>query len=242
MNGGSLQKLQIQYESGRPGLFTDANSLSVLFNPSTLQFRHAADWNVTNISGQVASRERHVFEFKSTRPVELSFDLFFDIAREEEESALGGLVSDVLAALGERTRLRRFAGRLEQFARLAQTDQELHRPPCCKLLWGTRLLLSGVLTSLSQNFKAFAPDGTPTRAELSCAFTAVDTEAGMRRRELHSADVAKRRMVRQGDTLQSIAHEEYGDATRWRSIALQNRILNPLQLIPGTRLLIPPLE
>lgn len=241
MMGGSLQKLQILRETHGPITFSESNKITVLFNPNTLQFKHSADWNVTNISGQVANHERHVFDFKDTRPVDLSFNLFFDISKEIDLSA-NLLALELPGIWGERARLKNFSARLEKLAQLARVDQELHRPPRCKLLWGTKLLLHGVLTSLDQKFTAFTQDGTPTRAEFSCTFTSVPSEAQKRRGELHSADVAKRRVIRQGDTLQSIAREEYGDPSLWRPIARQNRIAHPLQLVPGTQLLIPPLE
>jgi nucleoid-associated protein YgaU len=59
--------------------------------------------------------------------------------------------------------------------------------------------------------------------------------------ELHSADVAKRRIVRRGDTLSSIAIEQYNDVTQWRAIAIANDIDNPRALTPGQVLVIPKL-
>ena len=64
----------------------------------------------------------------------------------------------------------------------------------------------------------------------------------LRARELHSADVTKTRQVRRGDTLQSIAAEEYNDPRLWRAIATANSIVNPRQLLPGTVLSIPKLN
>ena len=44
-----------------------------------------------------------------------------------------------------------------------------------------------------------------------------------------------------GDRLDTIAFEVYGDATKWRTIAAYNRIVNPLKLEPGQQLIIPEL-
>ena len=49
------------------------------------------------------------------------------------------------------------------------------------------------------------------------------------------------RVVKRGDTLSSIAAEEFHDATLWRPIAETNRIDDPLALQPGTVLSIPAL-
>ena len=49
-------------------------------------------------------------------------------------------------------------------------------------------------------------------------------------------------MVKRGETLSSIAQEEYGDPNLWRIIANENRLLNPRKLKPGLVLTIPPLS
>ena len=49
-------------------------------------------------------------------------------------------------------------------------------------------------------------------------------------------------VVRDGDSLQSIAYAAYGDPTQWRSIAIANGIDDPMRLRRGTALSIPRLE
>ena len=232
----TLQKLQIVYETKKLGGPLLDDTLVVLFNPNQLSFKNEAEWDITSISGQVANQERHAFEFKATKPVELTFNLFFD-SDKEGEGFNTWLIRHYLGIWAEKLQVMWLLNRLRTLERLAQVDQELHRPPVCKLLWGEHLLLRGVLTSLTRTYTAFTPEGSPIRAECSCTFKAVGSSP-----ELHSADVAKRRVIRQGDTLHSIAHEEYGEASLWRTIARENGISNPLQLVPGTRLIIPPLK
>jgi nucleoid-associated protein YgaU len=48
--------------------------------------------------------------------------------------------------------------------------------------------------------------------------------------------------VRRGDTLSSIAAEEYNDAMLWRPLAEANRINNPRVLTPGQVLVVPVLR
>jgi nucleoid-associated protein YgaU len=48
--------------------------------------------------------------------------------------------------------------------------------------------------------------------------------------------------VTDGDSLQSVAYKNYGDATRWRTIAEANGIDDPLRLRRGHQLSIPSLE
>jgi nucleoid-associated protein YgaU len=48
-------------------------------------------------------------------------------------------------------------------------------------------------------------------------------------------------VIKQGETLDFIAAEEYGEARHWRYIAATNNINDPLRLRPGTVLSLPPL-
>ena len=49
-------------------------------------------------------------------------------------------------------------------------------------------------------------------------------------------------VVKRGETLSSIAAEEYNDPTLWRSIAETNGINNPRRVAPGDVLAIPPVQ
>jgi hypothetical protein len=49
----------------------------------------------------------------------------------------------------------------------------------------------------------------------------------------------KTRRVGLGDTLASIAHDELGNPSQWRAIAVTNRIEDPFSLVVGSELLIP---
>ena len=95
----------------------------------------------------------------------------------------------------------------------------------------------GVLSAVSQSYSLFRPDGTPVRATLGCTFTELDR--GAQRLARRTAAVARLRVVCLGDTLQGIAAEVYGDARRWRDIALLNDITNPRALVPGRVLRLP---
>ncbi|MDX6705728.1 MAG: hypothetical protein QOI48_1574, partial [Solirubrobacteraceae bacterium] len=49
-------------------------------------------------------------------------------------------------------------------------------------------------------------------------------------------------VVRDGDSLASIAYQAYGDATQWRTIAQANGIDDPLRLRSGRTLSVPRLD
>jgi nucleoid-associated protein YgaU len=241
----SRQRVTILHEVGRPKLFVGV--IQALFNPGELRYKRDVSWTIDPVSGQTIVAASPRIEFKSSSPQTLSIDLFFDTYEGEPEMSVGALPAPA------RLPNRRFAGgpsavdvtaHTNRVARLATVFQELHRPPRCQLWWGQYLLLRGVLTNLSEQFTFFLADGTPVRAVLSCTFTeTVDEDDWALIPELHSADIPKRRVVRQGDTLSSIALEEYNDASLWRSIASANDIDDPRRALrPGMALLIPSLR
>jgi nucleoid-associated protein YgaU len=83
-------------------------------------------------------------------------------------------------------------------------------------------------------------DGTPVRATSKCVFKEYrDHPTDKRKQQQQSADVVKQWIVKRGDTLSSIAAQEYLDPGLWRPIADQNGLDDPFNLAPGTLLLLP---
>jgi nucleoid-associated protein YgaU len=103
------------------------------------------------------------------------------------------------------------------------------------------VIFDGVISSYSERFTLFLPDGTPVRAVVDLTLSESRDGAYLARQNPTSGGVGGDRVwvVREGDTLPWIAFSEYRDATEWRSIADANRLTNVRHLIPGTVLVIP---
>jgi nucleoid-associated protein YgaU len=102
------------------------------------------------------------------------------------------------------------------------------------------MFFQGVLTQLETQYTLFMDDGKPVRATNHCTFKQWrSNQDDMQRQNLMSADVAKVWIVKQGQTLASIAAREYGDPGEWRAIADANALDDPLALKPGSQLLLP---
>jgi nucleoid-associated protein YgaU len=236
---GALTKLRISHETKIRGVF-DGEVLA-LFNPNQLRYENRAEWRTTAAAAQSIAAGFQRMEFQAAPPRTLTVDLFFDTYEGSVQSAAGVFdqtLPDNPLLPGEINALdvTAITSRVEALTRVAS---ELHRPPVCRLEWGLSTLFQGVLTQLNQDLTFFVADGTPVRATLGCTFMAYQTFDEARTSELHSADVAKRRVVRRGDTLASISIEQYGDATRWRDIATGNDIDDPRAIKPGDVLVIP---
>jgi Contractile injection system tube protein/LysM domain len=123
-------------------------------------------------------------------------------------------------------------------------------PPLVTFQWGEMIPFKAACTSLTVAFQLFKPNGTPIRADVKLALTQAEaatsasSSAGKRRTNptTRSDGGLGVHVVRDGDSLQSVAHRTYGDPTRWRLIAEANGIDNPLHLRRGTSLNLPRLD
>jgi hypothetical protein len=141
---------------------------------------------------------------------ELTVDLLFD----------AGPKGDVTKATDQLFQM------MEVDPALATGRRNQARPPTLKLSWGTFMSFKAVCRHLDVQFTVFRADGTASRAFASLPTTRADARL-------------RSHVVREGDSLQSIAFHYYQDATRWPTIAEHNRIDNPLALRRGHRLTIP---
>jgi nucleoid-associated protein YgaU len=208
-----VEKLKIRVETG-PNTF--AREIVALFNPNQITVQKEVQWDTVPTAG----RDVPEGQFTHGQPAILSMDLFFDT------------FEDGISVLS----------RTDEVFHLTTVEQhgDIHRPPICQLSWGLGVFFQGVLTSLTQRFTLFLSTGVPVRATLSCTFRQWRSgrdEESLQKRE--SVDVVKQRIVKQGDTLSSIANEEYRDPALWRPIADANELSNPRLLTAGTSLVIP---
>jgi nucleoid-associated protein YgaU len=210
-------KLEIRAESG-PSRFDQR--ITALFNPNQIAIQKTVNWQ----SAPTPGRDVTDSQFTHGDPAILTMDLFFDTYEDG---------SDV-------------RGKTDPIVHLTTVEKHgnIHRPPICQLAWGQwGVFFQGVLKSLNQRFTLFLGDGTPARATLSCTFQewrSSDDDARLQNKQ--SVDVAKTRVVRRGDSLSSLAAEEYSDPSLWRPIAEANGIDDPRALQPGRVLAIPALR
>jgi hypothetical protein len=133
---------------------------------------------------------------------------------------------------------------------LMNIDPTLHAPPPLEFIWGvgSKEIFYCVLESVTKKFTMFRslemdkPPVVPVRARLTVKLKEFKKELSERERRTQSPDKTKTYMVKQDDSLWYIAYREYGDPSKWRPIANKNKIDDPRFLIPGSELIIPPLE
>ncbi len=119
------------------------------------------------------------------------------------------------------------------------------QPPKCKFKWGeftedTRMGFEAVLSGLQVEYIWFLPDGTPVRATTDLTFKEY-YEADELQNPTSRSEARKVWRVIEGQTLDWIAYQEYGDSAAWRHIARVNNLQNPRDLRPGMVLRLLPL-
>jgi nucleoid-associated protein YgaU len=202
-----------------------ASRVDFQFNPTTISFSKKAEFRKDAAPG---AKKGPVKQFKGTQATQLRLQLLLDAV---EKQPAGSVQSEVERLLGW-TNAKEAPGGSPP------------APPELQFTWGSLVINSehtfkGHLESIEVTYELFSRDGRPIRAQvtLSLASTVAEpantnpTSGGERPR--HS------RTLRGGETLQSVAHQVYGDAGRWRAIAEVNGIDNPMRLAPGRELLLP---
>ena len=190
--------------------------IPALFNPKEYTISKSVPWNPQTASGLDAPE----MQFTTGQGETLQLELFFDTYEK------GTPVKTHTDALHS----------------LALIDTSLHRPPLVLVTWNL-LKFQGVIESINHRFTMFLESGVPVRATVSLTLREARsaTEQATDNRGNESPDHAKLHAVRRGETLQSIAGEEYDDAGEWRRIADANGIDDPFRLEPGKKLMIPPI-
>ena len=211
----TLEKLTIKAEKSNSGDFKD--EIKVLFNPSeitmTIPGGKMEDYGLVASDGLTS----------------LSLNLFFDTTLqgyppENVQNYTKKIVSLTQPRIGKNKK----------------------RPPRCKLIWGTIsgkysvLLADCFLETVTKKLTHFLEDGTPVRATLDCSFK--EWKEPKKQKKIENPIDDPVRIVKRGETLSSIATEEFGDPALWRIIANENRLINPRKLEPGTVLTIPSLQ
>jgi hypothetical protein len=214
-----FQKARLEIEGGQ--------TLTCLFNPNEYAISKANAWTVKPVVGSSLPSP----QFSGGHARELTLNLLFDA-----DPASGDVTSatDALFAM------------MEVNSSLASGRTNQARPPSITFAWGTFTSFKAVCSRLNVQFIMFKPDGTPIRA--TAALTLIQVEKDPRsgqgtpaaaQNPTTRAERMRVHIVRAGDSLQSIAYAHYGDPSRWRTIAHENGIDDPLNLERGAELSVP---
>ncbi len=196
-------------------------TVSCMFNPFEYTVSKANSYEEKSKNN---SDVPHV-EFKKGGPQTLKLSLTFDTYEKQED--VSKLTNQLWKLMESKTR------------REGNKDKKVP-PPEVAFEWGVFRFVA-VITDMTQKFTLFKPDGTPVRAKVDVTLTQhIDVNDYPGQNPTSGGGPVQRvRQVVAGDRLDTIAYEVYGDAAKWRAIAVSNHIFNPLVLRAGQQLTIP---
>jgi hypothetical protein len=197
--------------------------IDCLFNPKEYSFSKSNTWEPKAGTGKNVPQ----LEFIKGESMTLNMDLFFDTY------ATG---NDVRKTTNKIWKL------MNVSEKLTDRTSTKGRPPRVEFQWGSTWTFKAVITSLSQTFTLFRYDGIPVRATMKVSFKQVEEKGkypGQNPTTIGQPGY-RRRVVNEGDTIDWIAYDEYGDSAMWRFIADTNELDNPGRLRPGQILAIAP--
>ena len=199
-----------------------SNDINCQFNPTDYDVSHTVRYADKITPGGRSTISQFVSGESPTLSVSLIFDTYFPPMLDEPTEV--GMDVTILTS---------------EIAKLTQVNGSLHRPPIVTFEWGT-VFFEGIVTDVKQQFTMFLSSGIPVRAKVDLTFRSV-SEKGLRDSPPESPDRTKYRVLKEGEYLWNYADAEYGSPDMWRVIARENGIMDPLSVVPGQVLKIPPL-
>ncbi len=197
--------------------------IECMFRPKEYAITKQNNWQSKEAKGKSTPQ----LEFRGGGASNLTMELFFDTYEADDD-------------------VRKHTSRILQLMSidpiLKDKTTAKGRPPMCRFQWGPVIAFNAVITNINQKFTMFKSDGTPVRATLNVTFREVEeaNKFPAQNPTTMSKQGYKLRTVREGETLDYIAFEEYGNPGLWRHIADVNRLEDPMHIKAGQVLSIAP--
>jgi nucleoid-associated protein YgaU len=208
-------------------LRTETNQdFKCLFNPAEITVAKSNSWNAGEAKGVNAPKLR----FQGGQSATLNVTLMFDTTDEG---------TDVTVHTNKLLDLMTVKKELPG----ADAQRNSARPPWVEFRWGTFHSFKAVVERLNLRFIYFSSGGMPLRAKADLSLRQwTDEEAQpLQNPTSHASSLHSVHTLITGDTLDRIAARYYRDPTRWRLIADENGIVDPLDLPIGSPISIPDL-
>ncbi len=241
---GMLEKMTIVAFSDAE-LQTETESFVVMFNPTTFSVNHSNSYD------QFAKPVKGVADQKQLKrnPRTLSLELFFDGTGVTDFSGTGRTgasqvsVSSTAPANSRVVEESLVDANVNTFLKVTyDIDSTEHRTPFLVFVWGS-FLFAGVLESANVTYSLFDSNGRSLRAKVSLSVKEHITDKKLTKvLKLESPDLTQSRVVIAGDTLPNLAKKLYGDERLYVELAKANKLRNYRKLVPGQKLIFPPIE
>ena len=210
--------------STTPGAITDEFEFD--FNPTQLVLSRRALWKTTPTA---AVRDGALPEFMGPEPRSMEVDVFLDNSHDP-----GG------------TDLLKKVELLFSCCEVTENSIDANQPstPWVVFQWGsfTTARFTAFVSSVTASYTLFSSTGVPIRARCKLSLNEIPTKTAGQNPTSGALTARRVHRVVAGDSLQSLAWREYGNANVWRAIAEANGIDDPARVRPGTELVLPAAE
>ena len=200
--------------------------VNCLFRPKDWALAKTNTWT----PGKAVGKTMQPPKYTSGSPITMSLELVFDTYE-----ATGN--RDVrLKTRGLWAMMRVTTARQEN-----QTKKS--EPPHVEFRWGRTWSFKAVIQQISEKFTLFDPDGTPVRSTVTISLMQAVPEGEFQGQNPTSGGPGGYAVheVKEGETIDHIAFQEYGSSAAWRHLAESNNLDDPSRLRPGQRLLLVPM-
>lgn len=230
--------------------------ISCLLNPEKLTIRRYAGVRMRHsLSGTLSSAALREYPILYTGGghTEIEMQLLFDTTLDISGSA---------ATVPRIEDVRNWTNRLHLLTEAQQRSGEQALIPIIRMIWGRDWNIPGVISHLAERLEYFTLEGVPRRSWLTVRMLRVDVAPRLdderRLREWQNiasqvdgldslidqegqdpTDILALHDFREGDRLDTLAEQYYGNVHFWRLIARYNQITDPFDIPIGRRLLIP---
>jgi len=220
-------------EEGKP--------VKVVFNPT----EYSVTTNMSYADINVPGLRMPLLQFVRGQSRVMSVELFLDHS-DRDQTGLGAsaVAATATGVTGQAASISEngLEFELQKLRKYVTIDKELHAPPIVQFAWGEGREFTGVVTEFSETFLMFNELGHVVRAKVKMSIKSYETaELQYRELDLQTPDRTRTRVIKEGERLDTIAMEEYGNPREWRTLASANDITRPRLIQPGDILLIPPL-
>ncbi len=125
---------------------------------------------------------------------------------------------------------------------VAVYEGDKHTPNVIQIVWGT-FIFYGALDSMTVNHTLFKASGDPLRSKVKLSFVEYKTPKEITNEaNMTSPDLTHIIEVRDGDSLPLLCYKIYKNSAYYLQVANLNNLRNFRKLIPGSKLIFPPLK
>jgi LysM repeat protein len=207
-------------EPGSGGAEKEVWSIEFPYNPSTFSMTKGAKWQQNSTKDGLISAEYH-----GPVPSSITVKMFLD-----ETTADNGDISLTVKKILDKVN-----------PDPKSVSKQKPSAPYVRFFWGAAIEFKGYISQAAIEYTLFRENGNPVRGTVTLTLNEFAQAEKAQNPTSGGEPGSRAHRVVAGDTLASIAYDEYGSAADWRKIANANSsISDPLRLHPGTSLVIPP--